>query len=63
MKRMKLVLALLLSFVLLISSSLSVLAEENNGMDSSQPILASNQQDNLADDMPDYMNDVDVSTI
>ena len=41
----------------------ALMAEENNGMDSSQPILASNQQDNLADDMPDYMNDVDVSTI
>jgi len=41
----------------------ALMAEENNGMDASQPILASNQQDNLADDMPDYMNDVDVSTI
>lgn len=36
-------------------------SQETN--DTAQPILASNQQDNLADDMPDYMNDVDINTI
>lgn len=38
-------------------------AQETGSSNSNHPDLASNQQDHIADDMPDYMNDVDVNTI
>ena len=38
-------------------------AEQENGNDmSGQPEFVSNPQDQLAEDMPDYMNDADIQT-
>ena len=36
--------------------------QENGNVESAQPEMVNNPQDQLAEDMPDYMNDVDIQT-
>ena len=38
-------------------------AQETGEIESAQPDVAVNKQENIADDMPDYMNDADVQTV